>query len=110
MKKLFLSMALLLCAGVAFSQPPKEGVLIADETYLVKSGKTGFRVVTVNDSITKCIVVQFANNGKAEKITFRRVADWHGAYQECSFYFKNEQYDEVTQFINFLNKRKKHEP
>ncbi len=106
MKKLLVLLAVVLCSATAFSQKPKDGVLVADETYFVKSGKTGFRIVTSNDSISYKLIAQFANTGKAHKITHDVREDRFGKYWSRSFYFKNDYYDEVVIFVNTLNKKK----
>ena len=105
--KILLSMVLFLClSGTIFAQP-KDGVLVADETWFVKSGKTGFRVITCNDSVSCWMIKKFANTGKANKVTHTVKKDRHGYYWERSFYFKDEEYNDVAIFLNSLNKNVK---
>lgn len=105
MRKIVLGVAMLLSVGIAQSQPPKDGVLIANETYLV-DGKTTFHIVSINDTVCKALIEQYTNNGKADKVMIKIIDEWHGRYMEKWFYFKDEQYDEITRFINSLNKKK----
>lgn len=79
--------------------PPSQKVLIADETEVVASGKTSFRIITSNDSIAHFIMRKFENNGMT-KFTYTPKKDRHGRYWERTFYFKNEMWDEVANFIN----------
>lgn len=86
-------------AQVKVSAPPTEKVLVADETEVIASGKTEFRIITSNDSISHYLMRKFENNGMT-KFTYVQKSDRHGKYWERSFYFKNESWNAVVLFIN----------
>lgn len=99
-----LFMALLLSLSVvAYTQkidsPPVSKVLVADETWIIASGKTSFRIITSNDTISHRLMAKFENNGM-DRFTYVKKSDRHGVYWERSFYFKNECWSMVTLFIN----------
>jgi hypothetical protein len=85
--------------GVKIVTPPSERTLVADETEVVASGKTGFRIITCNDVIANKLMKQFENNGMT-KFTYVQKKDRHGKYWERSLYFKNESWNDVAGFIN----------
>lgn len=96
MKTLFV---LLFCVlgMVAYAQT-KDWKLVADETWFVKSGATGFRIVSSNDTISKRMITKFSM--VMTKMTHVAKRDRHGPYWERSFYFKNDEYNIVVLFIN----------
>jgi hypothetical protein len=79
--------------------PPPQKELVADETWIVASGKSSFRVICSNDSISHWIRRKFENNG-ITKFTYVLKKDRKGQYWERSFYFKNEEWNMVVLFIN----------
>lgn len=84
---------------IRITAPPTEKVLVADETQIVASGKTGFRIITSNDSISHWLMRKFETDGMT-KFTYVQKKDRHGSYWERSFYFKNESWNSVILFIN----------
>jgi hypothetical protein len=97
MKKLLL--LLVLSFGIMSIQAqPKDGKLIADETWYVESGKTAFRIVTANDVIRKKFMDKYS--AKMTKFTYIQKKDRKGGYWESSFYFKNEDYNTIVSFVN----------
>ena len=85
--------------GVRITQPPTEKILVADETEVVASGKTGFRIITSNDTIAHKLMSKFETNGMT-KFTYVQKSDRHGKYWERSFYFKNDSWNAVALFIS----------
>jgi hypothetical protein len=83
------------------NSPPTERVLVADETEIIASGKSGFRIICSNDSISAKLIRIFQNNG-ITKLTRTLKKDRRGSYWERSFYFKNESWNNVCVFINNL--------
>jgi hypothetical protein len=81
------------------SSPPSQKELVADETWIVASGKSGFRLISSNDSISHWIRRKFEGDG-ITKFTYVLKKDRHGQYWERSFYFKNEDWNKVVLFIN----------
>lgn len=75
-----------------------ERKLVADETWFVKSGTSGFRIVSSNDTISKKMMEKFTP--VMTKITHILKKDRKGPYWERSFYFKNTEYNTVVLFIN----------
>ena len=88
------------------SGPPTEKTLIADETWIVASGKSAFRVITSNDTIAYKVRSKFEQSGDITRFTYVQKTDRLGKYWERSFYFKNEKWNDIVLFINSLNKLK----
>jgi len=86
--------------------PPTEKTLIADETWIVASGKSAFRVITSNDNIAYKIRSTFEQSGDITRFTYVQKSDRKGKYWERSFYFKNKKWNDIVLFINKLNKPK----
>jgi len=87
--------------GIRITAPPTEKTLVADETEIVASGKTGFRIITSNDTIAKLLMQKFENNGMT-RFTYDKKKDRHGSYWQRSFYFKNESWNDVITYVNTL--------
>lgn len=85
--------------GVKITQPPTEKILVADETEVIASGKTSFRIITSNDSIAHKLMRRFENDGMT-RFTYTPKKDRHGKYWERTFYFKNESWNIVADYIN----------
>lgn len=83
---------------VSVTNPPSEKVLIADETWIVASGKSGFRLIISNDFIAKQVLTKFEGKG-ITKFTYTQKKDRNGYYWERSYYFKNESWNLVTLFV-----------
>ena len=86
-----------LCISVN-AQVATQKKLIQDETWIVNSGKSSFRIITSNDSIAHYLRRKFEHNG-ITKFVYLQKKDRHGYYWERSFYFRNEDRDRVILFI-----------
>lgn len=100
---IFLMMAL---AIQGQDSPPSTKMLIADETEVVQSGKNSFRVVTCNDSIAFWVRSKYEYNG-IHRITYTYKKHPKGDYWERSFYFNNEHWRDVTNYIIQRTQRRK---
>ena len=101
---LLLSLSVMACGqtiqtGVKVNAPPVQKTLILDETWIVASGKSSFRIITSNDSVAHKFMAKFENSGM-DRFTYVKKNDRKGDYWERSFYFKNECWNIVTLFIN----------
>lgn len=93
-----LSLSTLCMAQIKISSPPSEKQLVANETWIVASGRGSFRVITSNDSIAHAFMGRVEQ--QMSKFTYIQKKDRHGYYWERCFYFKNEYWDSVVLFIN----------
>lgn len=87
--------------NVKLTGPPTEKILVADETWVISSGKASFRIITSNDTISKRLMQKFENNGMT-KFTYTQKKDRRGGYWERAFYFKNDKWNDVAAFVNTL--------
>ncbi len=85
--------------GVRITAPPTEKTLVADETWIVASGKSSFRVICSNDKISQMLMQKFEHDGMT-KFVYTKKKDRGGQYWECTFYFKNESWNKVAEFIS----------
>lgn len=99
-------MFLCISVNAQVTNPPSEKTLIANETWIVASGKSAFRVITSNDTIAYKIRSKFEESGDITRFTYVQKSDRKGRYWERSFYFKNEMWNSIVLFINNLNKVK----
>ena len=97
MKKLIILM-LLFISVACYAQPPSQKTLVEDETWVVASGKSSFRVITSNDSIAHWFMKKYEKKGIV-RFTYVQKRDRKGLYWERSFYFKNEEWNNVVEFI-----------
>ena len=95
---IFLMSISMICSSQRLMTPPLEKTLVADETWIVMSGKTSFRVITSNDTIAHRIMKRMEN--RMTKFTYVQKRDRMGNYWERSFYFKNDEWNYVVLFIN----------
>jgi len=91
--------------GVKITSPPTEKILIMDETWVVASGKTSFRIITSNEVISHQIMSRFEKNGMT-KFTYTMKKDRKGPYWERSFYFKNDKWNTIVDFVNEMENMK----
>lgn len=98
--KTLLLVCIMLLTSVLYAQIPIKKTLVADETWVVVSGKSAFRVITTNDDIYEQITKEFRN--KMYRITSDLKEDRTGKYWETSLYFKNEWWNDVVLFIKRL--------
>lgn len=85
--------------GVKITAPPAEKTLVADETEVIASGKSSFRIISSNATISQKIKDKFGSS-HITRINQTKKHDRGGDYWEISFYFKNESWNEVANFIN----------
>lgn len=102
-----LIMALLLSLSIAceaqvtmpIGSPPAEKTLVGKETWVVKSGESSFRFITANDSVAYWIRSRFEKDWTIKSMSYVQKKDRHGTYWERSFYFKNEEWDNVVSYL-----------
>lgn len=95
-----LLMGLLWVCITAYSQAPEKKTLLVDETEIVKSGDSKFRVITTNDTISHKIMVAYKNTLMLSYSAFKRVDNRRkDTYWEQSFYFDNKDYNRVVAYI-----------
>ena len=103
MKKLLLFLFLFAVVVSATCQIPMQKTLVADETWVMASGQSAFRVITTNDSISQV----FRKTEGVTKVTAYKKEDRHGQYWEISYYFKDRSWNSIVAIIKELNKPKK---
>lgn len=87
-----------LTSSVMFQTIPENKTLVADETWIMASGKSSFRIICVNENLQSLIftrwrkeLTRYSGYPKTDKTGER--------YEEVSYYFKNEKYVDVMAFI-----------
>jgi hypothetical protein len=102
MKKILLFICIALSLN-ALSQPPEEKTKVIDETQVVKSGKEKFRIITVNEYVSQQLEKRFKSNAMLSINSSKKVNKKKGGiYWETSYYFENEDYNDVIAFLKNL--------
>lgn len=79
--------------------PPAEKTLVGKSTWVVKSGESKFRIITAHDSMAYWMRSKFEFSNLKPRIVIDPKECIHGRYFERSFYFKNDDWDEVIGYI-----------
>lgn len=96
--KIVLLCLMVLLLQVVVAQPPQTKLLIAQETWVIASGASSFRVITASDSLSHWIMAKYEDS-LIVRVSYVQKEDRKGKYWERSFYFKNEDYKEIITFI-----------
>lgn len=86
-------------ATMPVGSPPTEKTLIGEQTWVVKSGESRFRFITSHDSVAYWIRSKFEKDNTIQSFTYTQKKDRKGTYWERSFYFKNEEWDRVVEYL-----------
>jgi hypothetical protein len=99
MMALLLSLSVGVTAQVKLTSPPDKRVEIAKQTEIMASGEKKFRIITSNDSVAYWVRSKFEYD-KITRMTYDRKKDRSGPYWERSFYFNNEDWNDVVVYLN----------
>jgi hypothetical protein len=99
MMALLLSLSIVVSAQVKITSPPDKKVEICKQTEVVASGEKKFRIFTSNDSVAYWIRSKFEHT-VITRMTYDKKKDRSGPYWERSFYFNNEDWNDVVVYLN----------
>jgi hypothetical protein len=100
MRTIMIALLLGFCiaANSQITAPPEKKTEIGKLTQIVKSGEKSFRIITSHDSVAYWVRSKFEHT-LITRITMDKKKDRSGDYWERSFYFKNESWDDVVNYI-----------